>query len=145
MSEVFELVIKYYSLTIFIFGMIILIGSVVIYFNNPITIKTLSTVISSNCNQILSNKWSCDLNVKYNDPISFKPKKTTVTLKNQNDKIDVNDNVIIDTIKNISFTQIIFTLILGGMLIHSSQLLYINRKNKTIQKYIGAASIINII
>ena len=145
MSEVFELVIKYHSLTIFIFGIIILIGSVVIYFNNPITIKTLSNVISSNCNQNLSNKWSCNLNVKYNDPISFKPKKTTVTLKNQNDKIDVNDNVIIDTIKNISFTQIIFTLILGGMLIHSSQLLYINRKNKTIQKYIGAASIINII
>ena len=145
MSEVFELVIKYHSLTIFIFGIIILIGSVVIYFNNPITIKTLSNVISSNCNQNLSNKWSCNLNVKYNDPISFKPKKTTVTLKNQNDKIDVNDNVIIDTVNNISFTHIIFTVILGGILIHSSQFLYINRKNKTVQKYIGAASIINII
>ena len=145
MSEVFELVIKYHSLTVFILGMIILIGTVNIYFNNPITIKTLSTVISSNCNQILSNKWSCDLNVKYNDPISFKPKKTTVTLKNQNDKIDVNDEIIINTINNISFTQIIITLIIGGILIHSSQILYINRKNKTIQKYIGAASIINII
>ena len=50
-----------------------------------------------------------------------------------------------DTVNNISFTHIIFTVILGGMLIHSSQFLYINRKNKTVQKYIGAASIINII
>jgi len=145
MSEVFELVIKYHSLTVFILGMIILIGTVNIYFNNPITIKTLSKVISSNCNQNLSNKWSCDLNVKYNDPISFRPKKKTITLKNQNDKIDVNDEIIINTINNISFTQIIITLIIGGILIHSSQILYINRKNKTIQKYIGAASIINII
>jgi|TARA_B100001094_G_C17782290_1_gene600313 hypothetical protein len=145
MSEVFELVIKYHSLIIFIFGMLILIGSIVIYFNNPITIKTISKVISTNCNQNILNKWTCDLNVKYNDPLTFKPKKTDVTLKNLNDKIDVNDNVIIDTINNVSFTQIIFSLIIGGILIHSAQILYLNRKNKTIQKYIGAASIINII
>jgi hypothetical protein len=145
MSEVFELVVKYKSLTNLIFGIIILFGGVYIYFNNPITFKTISNVISSKCNQNLSNKWNCDLNVKYNDPISFRPKKKTITLKNQNDKIDVNDEIIINTINNISFTQIIITLIIGGILIHSSQILYINRKNKTIQKYIGAASIINII
>ena len=75
MSEVFELVIKYYSLTSFIFGMLILYGSV----------------------------------------------------------------------NNVSSKQIIYILIIGGMLIHSSYILYLNRKNKTIQKYIGAASIINII
>jgi hypothetical protein len=145
MSEVFELIIKYHSLIILIFGIFILIGSVIIYFNNPITIKTISKVISSNCNQNILNKWNCDLNVKYNDPITLKLKKKDVTLKKLNDKIDVNDNIIIDTINKFTFTQIILTLILGGMLIHSSQLLYLNRKNKTIQKYIGAASIINII
>ena len=145
MSEVFELIIKYHSLTILIFGMFILIGSVIIYFNNPITIKTISKVISSNCNQNILNKWNCDLNVKYNDPITLKLKKKDVTLKKLNDKIDVNDNIIIDTINKFTFTQIIVSLILGGVLIHSSQILYLNRKNKTIQKYIGAASIINII
>ena len=145
MSEVFELVIKYHSLTILILGIFILIGSVIIYFNNPITIKTISKVISSNCNQNILNKWNCDLNVKYNDPITLKLKKKDVTLKKLNDKIDVNDNIIIDTINKFTFTQIIVSLILGGVLIHSSQILYLNRKNKTIQKYIGAASIINII
>jgi len=145
MSEVFELVIKYHSLTVFIFGMLLLFASVTIYFNNPITIQTISKVISSNCNQILSNKWSCDLNVQYYDPLTFKPKKTNVTLKNLNDKIVNNDNVIINTINNFSSTQIILILIIGGMLIHSSYILYLNRKNKFIQKYIGAASIINII
>lgn len=145
MSEVFELVIKYHSLTIFIFGMIILISSVVLYFNNPINIKTISNVTSSNCNQNILNKWNCDLNVKYNDPLTFKPKNKDVTLKNQSDKVVINDNVMIDTINKISFTNIIFSLIIGGIFIHSSQILYLNRKNKTIQKYIGAASIINII
>jgi len=145
MSEVFELVIKYHSLTILILGIFILIGSVIIYFNNPITIKTISKVISSNCNQDILNKWNCDLNVKYNDPITLKLKNKDVTRKELNDKIDVNDNIIIDTINKFTFTQIIVSLILGGLLMHSSRLLYLNRKNKTIQKYIGAASIINII
>tara|TARA_B110001452_G_C15224392_1_gene424397 strand:- start:91 stop:528 length:438 start_codon:yes stop_codon:yes gene_type:complete len=145
MSEVFELVVKYHSLSIFIFGMLMLIFSVGIYFNNPISIKTISKVISSNCNQNILNKWTCDLNVKYNDPLTSKPKKKDIILKNQSDKIDINDNVIIDTINKVSFTDIIYTLIVGGILIHTSQILYLNRKNKTIQKYIGAASIINII
>lgn len=145
MSEVFELVIKYYSITYLIFGIFILFGGVYIYFNNPIILKTISNVISSKCNQNLSNKWNCDLNVRYMNPLSFKPNKKNVTLKNLDDKIDINDNIIIDIIENISSTQIIFSLIIGGILIHSSQILYLNRKNKTIQKYIGAASIINII
>jgi hypothetical protein len=145
MSEVFELVVKYRSLTNLIFGIIILFGGVYIYFNNPITFKTISNVISSKCNQNLSNKWNCDLNVIYTNPFSFESKKTNVTLKNQDDKIDINDNIIIDIIENISFTNIIFSLITGIILISVSQFLYNNRKNKNIQKYIGAASIINII
>ena len=104
MSEVFELVIKYHALTFFIFGIIILVGTVSIYFNNPIVIKTLAQVISSKCeiSQNKLNKLDCELKVKYNDPVSFRSKKTDVTLKDQDKEIKIDDNVIIDTINYIS-------------------------------------------
>ena len=147
MSEVFELVIKYHALIFLIFGIIILIGTVGIYFNNPITIEMLAKVISSNCkmSQTKLNKLDCDLRVEYNDPVSFKLKETDVVLKDQDENIKINDNVIIDTINYISSSHIIFNLLIGVLLIYSAFTLYFNNKNKSLQKYIGAASIVNLI
>tara|TARA_B100001094_G_scaffold142362_1_gene137951 strand:+ start:418 stop:861 length:444 start_codon:yes stop_codon:yes gene_type:complete len=147
MSEVFELVIKYHALIFLLFGIIILIGTVGIYFNNPITIEMLAKVISSNCkmSQTKLNKLDCDLRVEYNDPVSFKLKETDVVLKDQDENIKINENVIIDTINYISSSHIIFNLLIGVLLIYSAFTLYFNNKNKSLQKYIGAASIVNLI
>tara|TARA_B100001094_G_scaffold267902_1_gene271401 strand:- start:942 stop:1379 length:438 start_codon:yes stop_codon:yes gene_type:complete len=144
MSEVFELVIKYHSLIFFIFGIIILIGAINIYFNNPIIIKTLSSVISSNCIQDISNKWNCDLEVKYNDPLLFKSKKTNITFKDLDNEIKKDDDIVIDTSNHVSSLHIILNILIGLLLIHTAFVLYANNKNKSLQKYIGAASIVNL-
>jgi len=147
MSEVFELVIKYHALTFLIFGFIILFGNIIIYFNNPINIKTLAQVISSKCqmSQNKLNKLDCEVKVKYNDPVSFKLKKTDVTLKDQDKEVKVYDNIILDTINYISSSYIIFNILIASIIIYGANILYLNHKNKIFQKYIGAASIVNII
>ena len=78
-------------------------------------------------------------------PLSYTKEKTNVTLKDQDSEIKKNDNIVIDTSNYISFPHIMLNILIGLLLVHTASTLYSNNKNKTLQKYIGAASIVNLI
>ena len=148
LSKILRLVVLYKSLILFNISIFIIIYVLHVYYNNH---KVKAIVTKSDCSPInINNKtlWECILEIEYIDPQTNKKIKRDVVSYNSPNKFNtyqkINFNTQTDFINLENYwwvNPILLSLIPLGL----SYYLIKNRNNPTVQKYLGAASIVNII